>query len=210
MHHVETLHATSLHHHRDKTMTLYKGKYRVESTRLPHRDYGANGWYFVTICTRDRTFFFGDVISGEIHLSKIGQIAQQFWADIPDHCAYTDLDAYVVMPNHLHGIVIINKPNSSCRDVACKVSTFRGDTEFYRARSLMSPKAGSLGAIIRSYKAAVSQWCKRNNYSSFAWQPRFYDHIIRADESLDRIRDYIINNPAKWEDDKNNPANLWM
>jgi len=67
-----------------------------------------------------------------------------------------------------------------------------------------------LNPIIRSYKAAVSQWCKRNNYSSFSWQPRFYDHIIRADGSLDRIRDYIINNPAKWENDKDNPANLWM
>jgi REP element-mobilizing transposase RayT len=76
--------------------------------------------------------------------------------------------------------------------------------------SNISPKPGSLGAIARSYKSVVTRWCRENGHNHFAWQSRFYDHIIRADGSLDRIREYIINNPTKWEEDKNNPANLWM
>jgi REP element-mobilizing transposase RayT len=88
----------------------FKGKYRVESTRLPNRDYAANGWYFVTICTRDRTPFFGNIITGQIQLSPIGKIAQQFWADIPNHFQYVYIDAYIIMPNHVHGIVIIDRP----------------------------------------------------------------------------------------------------
>ncbi|MEH1905624.1 hypothetical protein [Nostoc sp.] len=71
-------------------------------------------------------------------------------------------------------------------------------------------KSGSLQAIIHAYKSAVTRWCRRNGFEDFAWQSRFYDRIIRADGSLDRIREYIINNPAKWEYDKNNSANLWM
>ncbi|NER26054.1 MAG: transposase [Symploca sp. SIO1C2] len=191
-------------------MAVYKGKYRVKSTRLPNRDYGANGWYFVTICTRNQNSFFGEVIEGQIKLSAIGKIAQQFWAEIPDHFEDVYIDAYVIMPNHIHGIVIIDKSNSPSRDVACNVSTISYEDDVYRARSQMSPKAGSLSVIIRSYKAAVSRWCKTNGYSSFSWQPRFYDHIIRTDGSLDRIREYIVNNPAKWEEDKKLPANLWM
>ena len=87
----------------------FQGKYRVESTRLQNRDYAANGWYFVTICTRDgrrpafgdRICFFGDILNVEIQLSEIGQTAQKFWADIPNHFEHTYIDAYVIMPNHL-------------------------------------------------------------------------------------------------------------
>ena len=76
--------------------------------------------------------------------------------------------------------------------------------------SEISPKTGSLGSIIRSYKAAVTRWCRQHEFNNCAWQPRFYDHIIRNDGSLAKIREYIINNPMKWEDDKNNPINLWI
>jgi len=202
--------------YRHTSMTQkFKDKYRVASTRLPNRDYSANGWYFVTICTHQKLCFFGDAIAGGIQLSEIGKIAQKFWAEIPSHFHNTYLDAYIIMPNHVHGIVVIDR--SPCRDVACNVSTEVptqannfAEYDVSRAMSEMSPKAGSLSAIVRSYKAAVSRWCRMNSYLSFAWQPRFYDHIIRADGSLDRIREYIVNNPTKWELDKNNPSNLWM
>jgi REP element-mobilizing transposase RayT len=196
------------------TMTLpkFKGKYRVESTRLPNRNYAANGWYFVTICTRDRIHFFGDVIAGEVQLSAIGEIAQQFWTDIPNHFNDTYIDAYVIMPNHVHGIVVIDCPKN-VETLQCNVSTQHDapcDIIQRQFMSDISPKPGSLGAIARSYKSVVTRWCRENGHNHFAWQSRFYDHIIRADGSLDRIREYIINNPAKWEEDKNNPANLWM
>ncbi|KZL49421.1 transposase [Nodularia spumigena CENA596] len=211
-------------------MTLFKNKYSVESTRLPNRDYSQNGWYFVTICTYEREWLFGDVVNGQVHLSEIGKIAEKFWVEIPQHSQHTYIDAYVIMPNHVHGIIIIDNPEcreiseskdvnqcrdvTQCRDVPWNVSTTSGDdfddTDVYRNLSKISPKAGSLSVIIRSYKAAVTRWCKMNGYSNFAWQQRFFDKIIRADGSVDKIREYIINNPLKWEYDKNNPSGLWM
>jgi putative transposase len=100
----------------------------------------------------------------------------------------------------------------------CNVSTQRDiiqqdtpcDVTQRQFMSQISPKPGSLSAIARSYKSAVTRWCRENGFEDFAWQSLFYEHIIRADGSLDRIREYIINNPAKWEHDKKNSANLWM
>jgi putative transposase len=187
------------------TKPRFQDKYRVESTRLPNRNYAANGWYFITICTKDCFDYFGQVVSGQVKLSEIGEIAQKCWVEIPNHFEHTQIDTYVIMPNHVHGIVIIDKPT---------------DVETRNFASLQQPvdesnkfgplKSGSLQAIIHAYKSAVTRHCRHNNYDNFAWQPRFYEHIIRADGSLDRIGEYIINNPAKWQEEKNNSANLWM
>ncbi len=131
----------------NKIMTLFKNKYRVESTRLPNRDYSQNGWYFVTICTYERQWLFGDVVNSQVHLSEIGEIAAKFWAEIPQHSQNTYIDAYVIMHNHVHGIIVIDNPecrdvvidnpgcrdvvidNPECRDVACNVSTHYFDVE---------------------------------------------------------------------------------
>jgi putative transposase len=201
------------------TKPKFQGKYRIESIRLPNRDYAANGWYFVTICTKDCFHYFGQVMSGQVKLSEIGEIAQKCWVEITNHFEHTQIDAYVIMPNHVHGIVVIDKPRSqNVETLHCNVSTqcdiIQQDTPCdvtqRQFMSQISPKAGSLSAIARSYKSAVTRHCRHNNYDHFAWQSRFYEHIIRADGSLDRIREYIINNPAKWEHEKNNSANLWM
>jgi putative transposase len=206
-------------------MTLFKNKYRVESTRLPNRDYSQNGWYFVTICTYEREWLFGDVINAQVHLSEIGKIAEKFWGEIPQHSQHTYIDAYVIMPNHVHGIIVIDNPEcreisepkdvTECRDVPWNVSTTTSgndfdDTDVYRNLSKISPKAGSLSVVIRSYKAAVTRWCNMNGYSNFAWQQRFFDKIVRADSSVNKIREYIMNNPLKWEHEKNNSSGLWM
>ncbi|MDJ0735199.1 MAG: transposase [Nostocaceae cyanobacterium] len=238
------------------TKPRFKGKYRVESTRLPNRNYAANGWYFVTICTGDRSPFFGNINTSQVQLSAIGEIAQKFWADIPKHFHYTYIDAYVIMPNHVHGIVIIDRPadvvkihdngnvetrhmnvdtqymnidtrhmNVETRHINIETRHMNVETRYMNVEtrnfaSLQQPtdesnkfgplKPGSLQAIIHAYKSAVTRWCRQNGHDNFRWQPRFYEHIIRADESLDRIRQYIADNPAKWELDKDNPANLWM
>ncbi|NER98776.1 MAG: transposase [Symploca sp. SIO1B1] len=195
-------------------MAVYKGKYRVKSTRLPNRDYGANGWYFVTICTRNQTSFFGEIIEGQIKLSAIGKIAQQFWAEIPKHFKDVHIDAYVIMPNHIHGIVIIDRPHNveTCQQPFGHPSagTSLHSTSIDQSNKFGPLKRGSLQAIMNAYKSSVTRWCRKNGHDYFGWQPRFYDHIIRADDSLDRIRKYIVNNPAKWEEDKEHPANLWM
>ena len=90
----------------------FKGKYRVKSTRLPNWDYAANGRYFITICTKNRACFFGDVVAGQVQLSAIGQIAQKFWLDIPHHFTHTNIDAHVIMPDRIHGIVAIDRPQN--------------------------------------------------------------------------------------------------
>ncbi|TFI51272.1 transposase [Mastigocladus laminosus UU774] len=186
------------------TQPKFQGKYRIESTRLPDRNYAANGSYFITICTKNRIHFFGNVIAGEVQFSPIGEIGQRFWTDIPNHFDFAYIDAYVIMPNHVHGIVVIDRPP----DVETRyIASLQPTDESNKFGSL---KSGSLQSIIHSYKSAVTRWCHKNGYDHFCWQSRFYDHIIRADASLDCIREYIINNPTKWEEDKNNPANLWM
>lgn len=184
-------------------MTLYKNKYRSRSIRLPNRNYAANGYYFVTICTYKKYCYFGNIVNNKMQLSAIGEIVNEFWLEIPQHSRYTYLDEYIIMPNHIHGIIAIDNPDNPCRDVAYYVSTPNNDLS--QIMSELSPKSGSLSTIIRSYKSSVTRWCKQNNYDNFAWQPRFYEHIIRNDGSLDNIREYIINNPAKWSEDKNNP-----
>jgi REP element-mobilizing transposase RayT len=212
------------------TKPKFQGKYRIESTRLPDRDYAANGWYFVTICTKHCIHHFGNgVVSGKVQLTPIGEIAQQYFIDIPNHAKHTYIDAYVVMPNHVHGIVVIDKPrnvetryikNVETRYIKNVETRYIKNVETRYIASLQQPtdesnkfgplKPGSLQAILHSYKSAVTRWCGKNGYQDFKWQERFYESIIRADGSVDRIRQYIINNPAKWEQDKNNPPDLWM
>ena len=175
-------------------MTLYKDKYRIESTRLKDWDYSRDGYYFVTICTQDKKCFFGDVIDEKVPLSAIGEMVADEWQKTPQIRKNVSLDAWIIMPNHLHGIVVINNDGgnaSVCRGGQGKM------------------KSGSLGAVIGQFKTQ----CKKRTIAAghnFSWQTRFYDHIIRNEKTLKKIREYIINNPLKWEIDKEIPANLFM
>ncbi len=157
-------------------MSLFQGKYRVESARLRHWDYAGAGWCFVTICTRGGECFLGNVVDGDMHLSPIGEIARQYWAEIPHHFRNVELDSFVIMPNHVHGIVIIKEHAAEdCRDVACNVSTANAACNVSSAAaksahqhmSGISPKAGSLSVVVRSYKSAVTRYCRQNGYSDF-------------------------------------------
>jgi len=91
-------------------MNRYTHKYRTQSTRLQHWDYGNNAAYFVTICCKNRVCFFGDVVENECDLSAIGNLAKQFWLEVPDHFSFVELGSFVIMPNHAHGIIVIDKP----------------------------------------------------------------------------------------------------
>jgi REP element-mobilizing transposase RayT len=190
----------------------YSNKYRTKSIRLPDYDYRKNGGYFVTICTQNRICCFGNIKNNQVQLSSIGKIAQQSWIEISKHFNYVYIDAFIIMPNHIHGVIIIDQPSQniaidSHRDITRKVST--NDVDYVsQTMSQLSPKAGSLSVIIRSYKATVTRRCKQNSIDNFSWQPRFYEHIIRDQSSLDKIREYIINNPIKWHEDQNNPVNI--
>lgn len=172
-----------------KETDRFAGKYRVSTSRLKDWDYSSPGYYFVTICTRIFQPHFGKVIEGVMKLDQIGEIAFKYWVNIPEHFSNAELDEFVIMSNHMHGIVIIHK-----------------QVETQHAASLSKP--GSLSAIIRSYKSAVTLWARQNGYPAFAWQTRFYDHIINNDESLHEIRYYIRHTPLKWDIDQYNPQRV--
>ncbi len=132
----------------------FKGKYRVESTRLPNWDYAANGRYFITICTKNRVYFFGDVVAGKVQLSAIGQIAQKFWLDILNHSTHTNIDAHVIMPDRVHGIVVINRPENNVNLVETRhgASLRQPPQKTNRSNQFAPLKRGSLQAIINAYK----------------------------------------------------------
>ena len=180
---------------------LYKGKYRIESTRLEEWDYSSSGYYFVTICTNNMECVLSRITDGKVVLTGIGNIAKRHWLEIPEHFKNVELDEFIIMPNHMHGIVIIE--NQHCRDAINGVSTDGGGIT--RAHNPMLSE-NSLSKIIRWYKGRCTfEINKIQNTIHFAWQPRFYDHIIRNEKLLQKIREYIHNNPLKWDIDENNP-----
>ena len=181
-------------------MKKYNNKYRIESVRLKDWDYRNNGAYFITINTGNRKHFFGEIINSEMRLSPIGEYAENFWMEIPNHFPFVELGNFVVMPNHTHGILIINNVKSlHCNDIDKSLHCNDSTTNQYY--SDISPKSGSISTIIRSYKSVVSKHARLLN-PEFNWQPKFHDHIIRNSESFERIQNYIENNPSNWKEDK--------
>jgi len=178
----------------------YQNKYRVSSARLQNWDYGSNAAYFVTICTQNHHHYFGDVVDGEMQLSEIGKIAERFWREIPDHFPFVLLDVFVVMPNHVHGIIIINKDEDVASTVIVETPKLGVSTDTI-APQKNKWKPGTLGVIINQYKRICTINARKTD-PNFAWQSRFHDHIIRSDKSYETIREYIFYNPAKWEEDK--------
>ena len=170
---------------------------RRNSNRLQNYDYSQKGYYFVTICTKNRECLLGEISDGKMYLSAIGKIAENFWKEIQKHFPRTELDEYVVMPNHVHGIVIVN---------GVGVENFQ---PLHRENKFQHVIPHSLGSIIRGFKIGVTKWCRNNHCGQFEWQRNFYDRIIRNEHSLQRIREYIRMNPLKWEHDRNNIHKLW-
>ncbi|HUX53328.1 MAG TPA: transposase [Williamwhitmania sp.] len=211
-------------------MVKFQNKYRIPSTRLQHWDYGQPAAYFVTICTKGRENHFGDVVNGKMNLSGVGIIADILWHEIKNHTQNIELGEFVVMPNHVHGILILNGNGTvETNNITDGDAYVDGGAcvETTHALSLQSPQSqqspqppqqtigqkrfqnqgkNTLSSIIGSYKSAVSKHAHRLGFN-FAWQSRFYDHIIRNEQSFQTISEYIINNPSKWNDDKFNPTN---
>ena len=181
----------------------YKGKYRIDSTRLPAWSYASNAGYFVTICTNGKKYFFGEVVEGEMQLSPIGEIAHKLWYEIPNHFSNCRIDLFCVMPNHVHGILVINQTQEE--DAMNRVST-RGDGQRGGVTGLFNPmlSKNSLSKIIRWYKGRCTFEINQI-YEGFGWQERFHDNIIRDEFARDQIRQYIINNPINWKCDREQP-----
>jgi len=194
----------------------FRNTYRIESTRLQNWDYRWAGVYFITICTQNRECYFGNIENGEMTLSNIGVIADILWYEIKNHTKNIELGEFIVMPNHIHGILILNGNDDDIADDddinvetlhATSLQTSQQTSPQPKNEFMVSisPKPKSVSTIIRSYKSAITKHAYRLGYD-FAWQTRFYDHIIRDDKSFVRISNYIINNPVNWNDDKLHPT----
>jgi REP element-mobilizing transposase RayT len=173
-------------------MTKFQNRYRVESTRLANWDY-SRSWYFVTVCAEDKKCSLGQAVDGQIMLSEAGLIADAEMNAVSSHYLNVIIDRYVVMPNHVHAIVVIDTDH-----VYSPVET----------RLAASPVGahGRLPNIVGGYKAGVSRICHAKGFSDFAWQARFHDHILRSNASVSSVRDYIDQNPQNWHLDPDNPG----
>ena len=177
----------------------YKNKFRIPSTRLPYWDYGWNAAYFVTICTQHREHFFGEVTNRKMQLSKIGELVSKYWVEIPQHFSFVILDAFIFMPDHFHGIIIIDKPDDvdNTNIKTPNVETPNLETPNLGVSTHSQWKPGTLGVIINQFKRICTKNARMIN-PNFAWQSRFYDHIIRNKDSFYKIVNYIHSNPQKW------------
>ena len=185
----------------------YLNKYRIASARLQNWDYRSRGAYFITICTANREHYFGEIENGKMKLSHLGVIADIFWHEIPARKPFIKLGEYVIMPNHIHGILIVDDVVETLHATSLQHHQQQFQTNNNipplknETMSKKSPKPNSISTIIRSYKSAVTKHANRLGIAN-GWQTRFHDHIIRDDASCDRISNYIKNNPANWKDDR--------
>jgi len=171
-------------------MTYCLPECRRRSTRLRQYDYAQEGAYFVTICTRDRMPFFED--------ETTRTIVERCWLEIPEHHPSIQLDEWVIMPNHLHAIVVIEQ----CRGVQLNAPTTRNRNSTH---SSISPYRNTLATTVRTFKAAVTTLCRRARHDRFGWQRNYYEHVIRNEDDLNQIRQYILDNPVQWDSDEENP-----
>ena len=180
---------------------------RRRSIRLKGYAYSQAGAYFVSIVTQGRECCFGDVIGKDMRLNDAGRMAHRVWESLPLRFPGVETDYFVVMPNHLHGIVIMNNlPRNPGGGAAVKDRAAAGD----RATTRVAP---TLGRVVGAYKSLTTleytrgvKTCNWPTFEGRLWQRNYYEHIVRDDESLSRIRQYISDNPAQWMFDKENPA----
>jgi len=184
----------------------FQNRYRISSARASWHAYGG-GAYFVTICTAHREHYFGKITGGEMHLAAIGQFVANNLQEVSLHYQYAEIPLFVIMPNHLHAIVIIdlNKIPYTRRDVAENIdnksitapmeNNLTGETIKMQEIAYQS---GWLSVCIGGIKSAVTKYAHKNNID-FEWQSRFHDHIVRNTKEMNSISNYINNNLAQWE-----------
>ena len=194
-------------HKMNITMEKWNDRYRIPSARATWWDYSNNGSYFITICTRNMIRYFGEIENSKMKMTAAGAIVQGFWYEIPHHFPFTRLGEFIVMPNHIHGIIIIERMDVETLqydqhgDEKTLQSDLSGDEkERFRA---ISPKSGSLPTIIRSYKSICTKTIHEVlPHLEFQWQPRYWDHIIKNEKAFMNISNYIQNNPKNWKQDQ--------
>jgi REP element-mobilizing transposase RayT len=166
-------------------------KHQRRSIRLKGYDYSKAGAYFITICTHCKECLFGEIIDGATKLNAYGEIVEKCWCELPNHYENICLDEFVVMPNHIHGIIVITYNVGAIHELPLQ------------RRNMLLPK------IIGQFKMQSAKQINqlRHTHGQPVWQRNYYEHIIRNEDELNHIREYILNNPSKWEFDEENPLN---
>jgi REP element-mobilizing transposase RayT len=187
------------------------------SIRMREYDYSQEGAYFVTICTYGKECLYGEVIDGKMRLNEYGKIIEVEWLKTAQIRNNVLMDEYVIMPNHIHGIVVIADDGGSknCRGTACCAPRNNG---IIKGAARCAPTfgqfgkivSGSLPAIVRAFKSATNKQINQSRRSpgDKVWQRSYYEHVIRDENDYLQIREYIINNPMKWEFDQEHPKNI--
>jgi putative transposase len=167
-------------------------KHRRRSIRLKYYDYSQSGAYFVTIVTKSRSCLLGDIVDEEMRLNNSGHAVQEIWENLVEHYARIELDAFVVMPNHIHGIIVITV-GAGLRPAPTPAPTRR---------------QYGLPEIVRAFKSFSARRINEIRQSPGVpiWQRNYFEHVIRNEESLNHIRQYILDNPARWAFDRENPT----
>ena len=189
----------------------FKNRYRIPSARLHTWDYGTNGAYFITICTKHREHFFGDIVNDFMKLNVVGELVDYYWKQISENFPFIQLDKHVVMPNHMHGILMIEKPVETrfiaSSNSSSQMSPIQSNVSIKSSGGITGGKNPMLNEniskVLRWYKGKCSKEIHKIN-PEFEWQSRFHDHIIRNPEEFERIKFYIENNPKNWNKDKFN------
>jgi putative transposase len=176
--------------------------------RLKGYDYSKAGLYFITICCYNRECLFGNVVNGEMIFNEYGTIACNEWLNTPNIRKNIELDVFVIMPNHVHGIIILNggrgelhSPDNVISDNVISDNVI-SDNKMGECNSPLRGPSNNIGAIVRGYKSSVTKQFNLLNIGCTVWQRNYWEHIIRNEQSYQTIAEYIVNNPSKWQDDK--------
>ena len=177
-----------------------------QSIRLRKYDYSQSGVYFVTICTQNKKCFLGNIVNDEMVLNDAGQMVESIWSELPERFPHVKLDEFVIMPNHFHGTVVFRTGESCVRPATGEQSTGEHKVRPYGTLS------GTLGRIMQAFKSITTHkyiaGVKQKQWPPFPgklWQRNYYEHIVRDENELNDIRKYIMDNPKKWDLDRENP-----
>jgi putative transposase len=187
-------------------------RYRRRTIRLPGYDYSRSGGYFVTICTHNRDYLFGEIKNGEMRLHEFGEIVAMEWAQTPSIRPRIALDVFCVMPNHFHGIIVIKNELCDMGVFSCRGTLQRAPTVQFppKMEHFGKPTSDTIPTIVRLFKSSTTKRIntKRETSGSPVWQRNYYEHVIRDDDELNRIREYVGANPANWDRDEENPERI--
>jgi putative transposase len=186
-----------------KNMAFNPKKHNRRSIRLKGYDYTEPGAYFITICTSKREYLFGHIQDEKMHLNRYGEVVQFNWNNLPKSYSHVQLDEFIIMPDHIHGIIMLKDP------VGAGLPTIESLTKNPYKPAPTPQKRHGLPEIIRSLKTRSATRINqlRSTKGNPVWQRGYYERIVRDEQALFNIRKYIINNPSKWQKDKLNSTN---